>query len=100
LADHLWYTLADHPWYSDGRHLTTEYFATFHLRAKVGVQLILHLGAKVRATAATGIEIADPSALLTWLAKDRATVALRDLEEINAKQAPFVDLIRAWIAYV
>ena len=79
---------------------TTEYFATFHLRAKEGVQLILHLGAKVRDTATTGIEIADPTALLTWLAKDRATVAFRDLAEINAKQAPFVDLIRAWIVYV
>lgn len=79
---------------------TTEYFATFHLRAKVGVQLILHLGAKVRDTATTGIKIADPASLLTWLAKDRAAVVFHDLDEINTKQAGFVELIRAWIVYV
>jgi hypothetical protein len=47
---------------------TSEYFATFQLRAKDGVQLILHLGAKKRDTAATGIEISDPASLLEWLA--------------------------------
>lgn len=79
---------------------TTEYFATFHLRAKEGVQLILHLGAKVRDTATTGIEIVDPESMLRWLAKDRAAVTFRNLDEINAKQAAFADLIRAWIVYV
>ena len=29
---------------------TTEWFATFHLRAKVGLQVILHLGAKARSS--------------------------------------------------
>lgn len=79
---------------------TTEYFATFHLRAKSGVQLILHLGAKVRETATTGIEIADPAGLLTWLAKDRASVTFADLGAIDAKQNAFADLIRGWIVYV
>ena len=79
---------------------TTEHFATFQLRAKTGVQLVLHLGAKVRETATTGIEIADPAALLTWLAKDRASVTFQDLAEINAKREAFTQLIRQWIAYV
>ncbi len=79
---------------------TTEHFATFHLRAKEGVQIVLHLGAKVRSTATTGIEIADPESLLQWLAKDRATVTFRNMAEIEAKQAAFADLIRAWIVYV
>jgi hypothetical protein len=79
---------------------TTEHFATFQLRAKTGVQLVLHLGAKVRETATTGIEIADPTALLTWLAKDRASVTFRDLDEINTKRDAFGQLIRQWIAYV
>lgn len=79
---------------------TTEYFATFHLRAKEGVQLILHLGAKVRETATTGITIADPAGLLTWLAKDRASVTFTSLDDVHAKQSAFAELIRAWIVYV
>ena len=79
---------------------TREHFATFQLRAQTGVQIVLHLGAKVRETATTGIEIADPTALLTWLAKDRASVTFHDLDEINAKHDALTQLIRQWIAYV
>lgn len=79
---------------------TSEYFATFHLRAKDGVAVILHLGAKIRDTAATGIAIADPHALLEWLSKDRASVKFRDLEDIDAKRDALTELIRQWIRYV
>lgn len=79
---------------------TSEHFATMQLRAKDGVQLILHLGAKPRATAATGIAIDDPEALLTWLAKDRALVTFRDMNEIDARQAAFAHVIRQWIIHV
>jgi hypothetical protein len=44
---------------------TTGYFATTHLRAKQGVGLILHLGAKVRDVSDFSID--DPAGLLTWL---------------------------------
>lgn len=79
---------------------TTEYFATFHLRAKEGVQLILHLGAKVRDPSATGVAIADPAALLVWLAKDRASVRFGNLNEIETKRSAFTAIIRQWIHYV
>ncbi|MFY0529829.1 protein kinase domain-containing protein [Archangium gephyra] len=79
---------------------TSEYFATFQLRAKDGVQVILHLGAKTRDTAATGIAIADPDALLEWLAKDRASVKFRDLKDIAAKRSAFAKVLREWLAYV
>lgn len=79
---------------------TSEYFATFHLRAKDGVQLILHLGAKVRDTSISDGAIADPHALLEWLGKDRATIKFRDLKDISAKQSAFADVIRRWIKYV
>ena len=79
---------------------TTEYFATFHLRAKDGVQLILHLGAKVRATATTGIEIPDSAGLLTWLAKDRATFTMPSVAAIDAQRAALTVLIQTWIGYV
>lgn len=79
---------------------TTEYFATFHLRAKAGAQLILHLGAKVRATATTGITVADPAGLLTWLAKDRASITMPSVGAIDAQQAALTALIQTWIGYV
>ncbi|MFN8440797.1 MAG: DUF1801 domain-containing protein [Caldilineaceae bacterium] len=79
---------------------TTQHFATFQLRAKTGVQIILHLGTKVRETATTGITIPDPELLLTWLAKDRASVIFQNIDEIHAKRAAFTALIREWIEYV
>ena len=77
---------------------TTDYFATLHLRTKVGLGLILHLGAKVRDTPAVPVE--DPEGLLTWLARDRALITFADLEEIQARQVALVALIRQWIRAV
>jgi len=79
---------------------TCEWFATFHLRAKAGVQVILHLGAKRRAEAAGGIAIADPQSLLVWLAPDRASASFRDMAEVDAKRVAFASLIGAWIEHV
>lgn len=78
----------------------TEHFATFQLRAKEGVQIIFHLGAKVTAATAAGFTVADPSTLLTWLANDRASVSFHNLADIQAKRVAFGDLVRAWIAQV
>lgn len=79
---------------------TSEYFATFHLRVKDGVQVILHLGAKTRDTSVSGIAIADPESLLEWLAKDRASVKFRDRKDIDARRSAFADVIRQWIKHV
>jgi hypothetical protein len=79
---------------------TSEYFATFHLRARDGVQVILHLGAKKRAESASGVAIADPESLLEWLAKDRASVKFRDAKDIDAKRAAFTNVVRRWIEHV
>lgn len=78
---------------------TTEYFATFHLRAKQGIQLILHRGAKPREPGADML-LDDPEGLLTWLAQDRASVSFRDLAEIEARSRTFTQIIRQWISYV
>ena len=79
---------------------TQEHFATMQLRATHGVQIILHLGAKKRATAQTGITIADPESLLVWLAPDRASVTFQDMNAIATNQAAFVAIIRQWIRFV
>jgi len=79
---------------------TSEHFATMQLRAKDGVQIILHLGAKTRDTATTGIAIDDPQALLVWLAKDRASVTFRDMNDIDVRRAAFAHIIRQWIMHI
>lgn len=79
---------------------TSEYFATFQLRAKDGVQTILHLGAKTRDSATSGVAIDDPESLLEWLAKDRASAKFRNLKDIDARRSAFANVIRQWIKHV
>jgi len=71
-------------------------FATFHLRAKQGVMLIMHFGAKKRATPPPET-IADPKGLLAWLSHDRAQITFADVAAVEANKKSFVALIRAWI---
>jgi hypothetical protein len=78
---------------------THEYFATTHLREKEGVGVILHLGAKVRSTQVTPA-IADPTALLRWLAPDRAVVRFADEADFAGKREAFAELLRQWIEHV
>lgn len=79
---------------------TTEYFATTNLREKVGIGIILHLGAKVRETALTIAPIADPEGLMKWLAKDRAMVVFKDMKDFVAKRVAFEGVVRQWITHV
>jgi hypothetical protein len=79
---------------------TTDYFATTNLREKSGLGLILHLGAKVRDTGPDGLPIRDPEGLLKWLAKDRATIVFKDMNDVTNKKGALVSLIRQWVAYV
>ncbi|WP_257386571.1 DUF1801 domain-containing protein [Tahibacter caeni] len=76
---------------------TREWFATTHLRAKVGIGLILHFGAKKNAIADGGVAIADPAGLLQWLAKDRALVAIRDADDLATRGPALQALLRDWI---
>ena len=77
---------------------THEYFATTHLRAKVGIGLFLHRGAKVRKDASMRIEDAD--GLLVWLAPDRAVVHFADVNEVRASTAALQAVVRQWITSV
>ncbi len=79
---------------------TTEYFATFNLRTQDRIRLILHMGAKAKATAKTGVEVADPKGLLEWLAKDRCLVTIRDGKDLQAKRGALKALLREWIRWV
>ena len=75
---------------------TTDYFATLNLR-QGGVWLILHTGAKVKASATKGVPVADPTGLLKWLAKDRALVTFADAKEVQAKRSALEAVLREWI---
>jgi hypothetical protein len=79
---------------------TTDFFATVNLRSRECVRLIFHTGAKVKATATTGIGIADPEGLLEWLAKDRCLVTLGVGKDIQIKRAAFEAIVCEWIRWV
>jgi len=76
---------------------TSEHFATFHLRAKTGVQLVLHRGPKPRAAAGLRDAIPDPHGLLTWRGDDRAIVSFTDSDDVASKAAALQQIIRAWL---
>ncbi|WP_395645107.1 DUF1801 domain-containing protein [Terricaulis sp.] len=75
---------------------TSDYFATFNVRAKERVELIFHFGAKAKGISVEG-KIPDPAGLLKWLAKDRAMVTLGAGRDIAANRKAFEALVRAWI---
>lgn len=79
---------------------TREYFATTHLRAKAGVGLVLHLGAKVRALPVGGVEIDDPQRLLKWLGPDRAMIQFGQARQLQAQRVALQALLRQWIGFV
>jgi hypothetical protein len=60
--------------------------------------LILHQGAKVKATAQPAIS--DPAHLLQWLGKDRCSLKIPDLPTLQAQQTHLQDLLRQWIAHL
>ena len=74
---------------------TTESFATVNLRATEQLQIIFHLGAKVRRPLPK-IEIADPAGLARWLAPDRALVTVDPATQAEA----LAEWVREWIRYV
>ena len=78
---------------------TTEYFATTNLRARAGIGVILHLGAKARALPPGGLAIDDPEGLLKWLAADRAQVDLGAGEAFAGRAAAFQAVLRQWIRH-
>lgn len=88
----------DIKWNAPSFHTTVD-FATFHLREKDGVLLVLHRGAKQRA-ATDAFSITDPSGLLDWRGRDRALVHFSDLKDVATKKAALVRVLRLWIKQV
>ena len=76
---------------------TAGYFATTHLRAKHGIGLVLHLGARDRRVPAGGLAIDDPDGLLVWRAPDRALLTFADRAERDARVGAVQAVLRQWI---
>jgi hypothetical protein len=76
-----------------------EYFATINVRKDI-VHVMLHLGAKVKDNSTGGLAISDPTGLLEWHAKERASVKFPDMKSIEAGRAAFENIVRQWILYV
>jgi len=76
---------------------TTDYFATINVHGEDSLRLILHTGAKSKASAKTGLKIADPTSLLKWLAPDRALVTFGGGKDIQGKRAALQAVVWEWI---
>lgn len=76
---------------------THDYFATTKLRVKNGAGIILHLGAKVRATQVT---IDDPHQLLTWHGDNRASFDVHSMDELQEHAPALRAILAAWLRYV
>lgn len=75
------------------------WLATFHLRAKMGVVLVLHHGAKVRGDATLSETIKDPAKLLQWASADRAMIIFTSAGDFQQKQAALKSIIKQWVAF-
>ena len=68
---------------------------TFRLYPEDRAQLVFHRGAKVKGDAAD-FAFEDDTGLLRWVANDRAVVALRDAEDVEAVEA-VVEVVNRWV---
>jgi len=95
--------LAVHPGIEEGikwnapSYRTTDYFATTNLRDKVGVGIILHLGAKVRMDA---VAIDDPQHLLNWHGANRASLSFSGIDDVRKHGAAVTAILAQWLAWV
>jgi hypothetical protein len=75
------------------------WFAAVNIRAKNGVQVVLHHGAKVRADTTLSSTIDDASHLLTWPSQDRAVLSFISTEDFQSKHEAFEKIIKQWANY-
>ncbi len=74
-----------------------EHFATFNLRSKEHVLLVIHAGAKPRPGAAFRRQVADEDNLVEWLAADRCVVKFTSVSDVNAKADALRRFLEDWI---
>ncbi|UVI28392.1 DUF1801 domain-containing protein [Paenibacillus spongiae] len=70
---------------------------TFNLHGKGYFLLIFHCGAKAKEHAGEARLLEDPTGLLDWVAKDRATVKFTDMNDVEAKREKLAVIITKWL---
>lgn len=74
-----------------------DHFATFRLHPGSTFQLILHTGAKAKASPRQ-FRLDDPRKLLKWAAKDRCIMAFDSDADAVSKRAEVARMVKDWIA--
>ena len=87
-------------WNAPSYHVDGAHFATFHLRNKASVQLVLHLGAKTRPAATVRSAVSDPDGLLEWKSPDRATLTVSDAAHAGAAAPALTAIVRTWMQHL
>jgi hypothetical protein len=75
------------------------WFATINIRAKNGVQVVLHHGAKTQDNSTSGLTLDDPSQLLTWPARDRAIATFSSADNFKSSREAFKKIIMQWAGH-
>lgn len=68
---------------------------TFKLYPQTRIQLIFHLGAKVKDS--KGFRFEDSTGLLQWLGDDRATIKFNDMNDISSKKEALAKVVKQWL---
>lgn len=74
-----------------------DHFATFRLHPAPIFQLILHTGAKSKASPRQFC-VSDKSGLVTWAAKNRCFLVFQSDEDALARRDTVIGIVREWIA--
>jgi hypothetical protein len=74
----------------------SEHFATLNLRARRGIQLVLHLGARTRRGLDMRTVIKAPAGLLDWKGPDRAVVAIVDAANLEQIGPALGRVVKTW----
>ena len=74
-----------------------DHFATFRLHPGSMFQLVLHTGAKVKASPKQFL-LDDPQGLLKWATKDRCTIAFESDADATTKSAAVKKMVKDWIS--
>lgn len=87
-------------WNAPSYHLAGAHFATFNLRSRDAVQLILHLGAKPRPDAQVRAALEDAGVPLDWKSPDRAILTVRSTAEAKAVERSLRVVIQEWLRHL
>lgn len=72
---------------------------TFNLNRPEYLLLIFHFCVKTNLNPDLKTNFKDPDKMLTWIAKDRATYKISNLEDFVSSKNKFQNLVNSWLIY-